>query len=377
MRQAALAAFDHQEYPFALLVEQLNPPRDPSRSAIFETTINLMRAQQMGVLPERGAPATAPNGLHAEVYPLEQQAGQFDLMLDIIEDGSAPHALFSYNTDLFEEGTIRRMAGHYLALLASIVADPDQAVDAIPLLTPAERELMLVEWNHTEAPYPSDRCVHDLVAGQAARTPEQIAARCGDARMSYGELERRANQLAHHLRMLGVGPGALAGVFMNRSLDMLVALLGVLKAGGAYVPLDPGFPAERLALMLEDSRAPIILTEEALAASAPPTNAHLLRIDSDWAQIAQQPETTPPPLATAADLAYVIFTSGSTGRPKGVQIPHRAVVNFLTSMAHTPGLAPDDLLVAVTTLSFDIAVLELFLPLIVGAQVDCWPARPP
>ncbi|MFQ5610897.1 MAG: amino acid adenylation domain-containing protein [Anaerolineae bacterium] len=285
----------------------------------------------------------------------------------------------AYDGHRFDEATVARMLGHLQTLLAGIAADPGQPVSRLPLLTEAERRQVLVVWNDTAVdPWQnSNRCLHQLVEAQVERTPEAIAVAFENQRLTYRELNRRANRLAHYLRGLGVGPEALAGVYLERSLEMVVAVLGVLKAGGAYVPLDPDFPQERLSFMLEDAQARILLTQARLAAESPdlvnpPDEGRELQVvclDTDWDQIAHESSENPAGGAGPENLAYVIYTSGSTGKPKGVQIPHRAVVNFLHSMAAEPGLTADDILLAVTTLSFDIAVLELFLPLAVGGRV--------
>jgi len=374
VRQTLHAALAHEGYPFTLMVEELQPKREPGRTPIMEVLFTQQKVQLLGKLAEellRREPTrpAASHGLQLEPYPISQENGQFDLSLVLIEAPESIGGALKYNTDLFDDATITRLAGHLQTLLEGIVADPDRAVGALPLLTPAEREQLLGAWNATAAPYPHDCGVHELLAAQAARSPAAIAAVCEDAHLSYQELDQRANQLAQHLRALGVGPDVLVGVYLERSLAMLVALLGVLKAGGAYVPLDPGFPRERLALMLEDAAAPVLITQESLAADAPVHQGRVVLIDSDWPAIADHAADPPQPGVAPEQLAYVIFTSGSTGRPKGVQIPHQAVVNFLNAMRAQPGLAADDILVAVTTLSFDIAVLELYLPLLVGARL--------
>jgi amino acid adenylation domain-containing protein len=229
---------------------------------------------------------------------------------------------------------------------------------------------MLFEWNATDAPFP-DRCLHELVAERAALAPGAVAVIGGadGARLTYGELERRANKLARHLQSLGVGPETLVGIAVSRSPAMVVGLLGILKAGGAYVPIDPTYPQDRVAYMLENAEAPVVVTEDALVDRLPLGGARVVRIDSDWPQIDSGDDTAPASGAGSENLAYVIYTSGSTGNPKGVQIPHRALVNFVTTMGRQPGLSADDALLAVTTLSFDIAGLELYLPLVTGARV--------
>lgn len=367
VKQTLLEAIAHEDYPFALLIEQLHPKRNPGRTPVIEVTFTHLKLQLFGNLAQTTAGDASTLAL--ELYPLTQENGQFDLGLLLTEIGDTLECSLKYNTDLFEEVSAERFVGHLHTLLHAIVRDMSQPVAAVPLLAPAERELILGRWNATEADYPADRCVHELVAEQAARTPDAVAVRNESGVLSYAELDQRANQVAHHLRALGVRPGVLVGLMIERTPNMLVGLLGVLKAGGAYVPLDPSFPTERLAMMLEDSHAQVLLTQESLADHVDPHGAHIVCIDSDWSQIGALPATPPAPLAKPGDVAYVIFTSGSTGRPKGVQVPHGAVVNFLHSMAQRPGLVADDVLVAVTTLSFDIAVLELMLPLTVGAQI--------
>src|SRR5262249_13916720 len=224
------------------------------------------------------------------------------------------------------------------------------------------------ELNQTGRPIP-DQVAAELFQQQAKQTPKAVAIRFEQERLTYRELNLRANRLAHHLGKLGVGPETLVGVYLERSTEMVVALLGILKAGGAYLPLDPAYPQERLAFMLEDSGVKVLLTQQRLLGQLPAHQARTLCLDADWERISRERAANPVSKARMENLAYVIYTSGSTGRPKGVEITQRALVNFLHSMRNEPGLGPDDVLVAVTTLSFDIAGLEMFLPLTVGAQV--------
>jgi len=275
-----------------------------------------------------------------------------------------------YNRRRFEDRTITRMLGHIEILLESIIANPEQRLSDVRMLTDQEQHQLLVDWNDTQIDYPKDQCIQELFEGQVEKTPDSIAVVFEEAAVTYRELNRRANQLAHHLQGLGVGPDVLVGICVKRSLEMVVALLGVLKAGGAYVPLDPMFPTERLALMLEDAQVAVLLTQKDLVSTLPETHGTVICMDQEWQIVAsQQIEGDPFNEANAEHLAYVIYTSGSTGKPKGVQISHRALVNFLYSMIKEPGLTDQDVLLAVTTLSFDIAMLELLLPLIVGARV--------
>lgn len=272
------------------------------------------------------------------------------------------------------DGANGRFVGHLRTLLEAALTDPGTAVAALPWLGEHERARLLVELNDTAATYPR-ACLHELIAQQAVVTPHAVAIEYGDERLTYAELEANANRLAHHLLDLGVRPDVLVGICTRRSLAMVVGLLGILKAGGAYVPIDPAYPTERQAYMLESSQAPVILTQQDLRDSLPVGDARVVCLDADWAAIAQRPSTAPDAAGDPEQLAYVIYTSGSTGNPKGVQIPHRALVNFLTTMRERPGLTAQDVLVAVTTLSFDIAGLELYLPLTTGARVVIAPSE--
>jgi len=287
-------------------------------------------------------------------------------------------AALHYNKDLFDEATIERMLAHLDALLRGIVASPDNPVSSLPFLTSAEVQKLLVEWNKTDSDYEQHLCLHQLVEEQSRLTPDAVAVMYDGPeriyqKLTYQDLNRRPNQLAHYLRKLGVGPEVLVGIGLERSPDMLVALLAVLKAGGAYIPLDPDFPNKRLALMLSDAQPAVLLTEERLLESGKWTNPDaswsIVSLDTEWPTVSQYSNENPESVSGPEDLAYVIYTSGSTGRPKGVQISNRALTNFLTTMAKRPGMSQDDTLLAVTTLSFDIAALELFLPLTVGARL--------
>lgn len=359
VRETCLGAMAHQELPFEKLVEELQPRRDLSRNPLFQVVFSL---QGSGTLPDRIGDAV--------VTPIAVESGRakYDLTLTLVEqpDGGLRCSI-EFATDLFDVETVARMADHYRTLLEAAVADPDRTLWELPLLPGGERHRMLTVWNDTARPYP-DACLHELVEAQARRTPGRAAVVFGEEALTYTELDARANRLAGRLRALGVGPDRLVGVCMERSLDMVVALLAVLKSGGAYVPLDPGYPPSRIAFMIEDAEVSVLLTQESLAGRVPAGDAPVIRVDADWPSIAGEPDESPSVAATPDDLAYVIYTSGSTGTPKGVQIPHGALVNFLWSMRDRPGLGPDDVLLAVTSISFDIAALELFLPLIAGAR---------
>lgn len=295
-------------------------------------------------------------------------SGGCDLALIVRLEASEVGVALEFDHGLFEAATIRRMIGHLLTLLEAGAADRECSIANLSILTAGEQHQLLVEWNATDQPYPCCRA-DELIAAQASTTPESVALESGAERLTYSELETRANQLAHHLQSLGVGPDVLVGICVERSLEMVVGLLGIMKAGGAYVPIDPSFPAERQRFMLQDAEVRVLLTQEALLAVLPPHEAEVVCLDRDAARIATAGADPPLCDATPDHLAYVIYTSGSTGRPKGVQIPQRALVNFLTTMGERPGMTAEDVLVAVTTLSFDIAGLELYLPLVSGARV--------
>ena len=293
-----------------------------------------------------------------------------DLHLNVHERAESVAGYFAFDTDLFDTSTISRMTEHFRVLLKAAVNNPDQPISRLPLLTSAEQHKLLVQLNETQSDYPRSLAIHQLFEAQAERTPDATAVIFDDGQLTYAELNERANQLAHHLSKLGVGPEALVGIGLERSLEMVVGLLGILKAGGAYVPLDPSYPRERITFMLEDAEVQVLITQSRLVEDLPQTKAKLVLLDAHWPEIRKENRDNPTNRATPENLAYVIYTSGSTGKPKGVQIPHRAVVNFLTSMADEPGLTRNDHVLAVTTLSFDIAGLEIFLPLTVGACVE-------
>ncbi len=350
---------EYQNMPFDRLVGELQLGRDLSRNPLFQVLVSFTPAMSAA----RGS---------WEIVNLDVDGGaaKVDLQLQLYDRADGIFARFTYNPDIFDAATIGRMAGHFQTLLEGVVANPEQRLSKLPLLTQAETHQLLAEWNDTRTNYPKDRPLHHLFESQVERTPEATAVVFGNERLTYQELNRRANQLAHHLVSLGVGPDVLVGILVERSLDMLVGLLGILKAGGAYVPLDPAYPTERIAFMLEDSEVAVLLTQHHLLETVPDSRARVVVLDADWHEIANKEAKNPTYTGGPENLAYVIYTSGSTGKPKGVQIPHRAVVNFLISMSQTPRMTAADRLLSVTTLSFDIAGLEIYLPLIVGASVE-------
>lgn len=372
VRQTTLGAFEHQDYPPALLAKKLGIQRDASRPPLFETMFILQKAHE-AVVQALSPFALGIDGARMDVGSLTLESialggepAQFDMTMMMAETDSGLAAALQYNTDLFNASTIQRMLEHFNSLLREIVTDANKPVSALSLLSETEQEQLLIDWNNTQTDYPRDLCIHELIQEQVKRTPKTIALQYEDKCLTYKELNKRSNELAKILISLGVKPGSLVGIFANRSLDMMVGLLGVLKAGGAYLPLDPSFPSERLAFMIEDSGASIILTQTSLLNEVPENKAQVICLDAldNLSPTKKKAKPTSP-----NDLAYIIYTSGSTGKPKGVQIHHQAVVNFLCSMRDDLKINADDTLLAVTTLSFDIAVLELLLPLTVGAKV--------
>lgn len=318
VREVCLEAFEHRDMPFEKLVDELQPERDLSRTPLFQARFVLRDAP----LPSLELPAL-------KLTPLEVREGVtlFDLTLYVTLSPEGMHVQIEYNTALFDEATIERMLGHLQALLEGIGVDPNQQLSALPLITEAERRQLLITWNQTAHPYSREHCLHELVGAQAERSPDTVAVVSGGGQVTYQEINRRANQLAHYLRSLGVGAETPVGIVAERSVETIVALLAVLKAGGAYVPMDPSYPLNRLRFMLEDSQAKVLITRLHLRDRLPAEDTTVVCLDTDGAQIAAWPETNPAPLATPENLANVIYTSGSTGRPKGVLVPHRALVH--------------------------------------------------
>ncbi|HYG08482.1 MAG TPA: amino acid adenylation domain-containing protein, partial [Pyrinomonadaceae bacterium] len=362
VRDVALGAYTHQDVPFEKLVEELQPERSLSHSPLFQVMFILQNAPLGSLeMPElRLSPVVADGS---------PSMSKFDLTLEIQEAGASLDAALEYNTDLFEKATIERMTERFRMLLASIVADRHQSLSDIPLLTEAERRQTLVEWNETRADYPQEACVHSLFELQAERTPEATALEFQGQRLTYAELNARANQLAHHLRGLGVGAEVLVGICVERSIDLVVGLLGILKSGGAYVPLDPAYPQERLALMLSDAGVPVLLTQESLRGRFDEHQGTVMYLDTDREAISSRSTSNPPRHATPDNLAYTIYTSGSTGRPKGVCIRHRSAVTLLHWAHDTFSPAQLQCVLASTSVCFDLSVFELFVPLSCGGTV--------
>jgi amino acid adenylation domain-containing protein len=369
VRQTVIGALDHQDYPFPLLVERLQPRRDASYSPLFQTFFVFEKPRDPWEQdPSLSEPiqSAIQERLRLEPFIYGQQGAPFDLTLRMIEVNDLLSADLRYNVDLFEAATMARMQQHFLTLLQGIVADPGQRIADMPILSQAEQRQLLA-WNDTQREYPDRVCVHQLIEQQVHRTPEAPAVVFEDQQLTYREVNCRANQLAHALQARGVGPEVLVGVCLERSLDLVVALLAILKAGGAYVPLDPTYPAERLAYMIQDAQLPLVLTQERLRDRLPQEGRQLFCLDSDWQASASWPEEDPVSSVQPDNLAYMIYTSGSTGRPKGVMNIHRGLCNRLFWMQQTYQLTPADRVLQKTPFSFDVSVWEFFWPLLTGA----------
>ncbi len=364
-RETCLGAYANQDMPFERLVRELSPERNLGRTPLFQAMLVLQNAPRAPVASSGRSPT-----------PIEVDPGtaKFDLTLMMTESRDGISGFLEYATDLFDAATIDRMVGHLRVLLEGIVRAPDARPWELPLLEEEERRRVLVEWNATEAPTPSTACLPDLFEAQVDRTREAPAVRFEGRALSYGELDARANRIAHRLRALGVGPEALVGICMDRSLELCEAVHGVLKAGGAYVPLDPTYPEERLRFMLDDARPKVILTQEHLARELAPVlgraSAPVVSLDAGALDLSSEPTSRPGREGLGpANLAYVIFTSGSTGRPKGAMNEHRGIVNRLSWMQDAYGIGASDRVLQKTPFSFDVSVWELCWPLLTGATL--------
>lgn len=366
VRQTVLQGLEHQDFPFTLLVERLHPPRHPGRSPLFQAMFVYQKPQATESTQTLLGGGGQIGDLRVEPYDLPQMEGQFDLHLEITEQTNQLAGVLKYNPQLFDEETIIRLVGHYQTLLSGALADANRPLDQLPLLAPAERQKMLHNWNDTGRVYPT-LCLHELFEQQASRTPEAIAIQYEQKTLTYDQLNRRANQLAAHLREDGLRPGQLVGVCLERSLEMVIALYGVLKAGGAYVPLDPTYPAERLAFMLNDAQPAVLLTQSHLVEQLGGFTGQILPLDT---QFPAHQTSYNLPLTTSPDKpAYMIYTSGSTGQPKGAVNSHKGIVNRLLWMQEAYNLTPADHVLQKTPFSFDVSVWEFFWPLFAGSKL--------
>ncbi|HEX2325066.1 MAG TPA: amino acid adenylation domain-containing protein, partial [Chloroflexota bacterium] len=366
VREACLGAYAHQDVPFERLVEELRPVREAGRNPLVQAVFTLDGSSHQ---PLRFGQ------VQATLLDVHGATAKFDLLLECSERADGLHATIEYSTDLFEQETAQRLLGHLATLLEGMATDPEGRLDDLPLLPPAERTQLLTQWGTNAVPYPAQDTVHGLFAAQAGRTPDAVALSGAGAALTYGELEARANRLAHHLSALGVGPETRVGLCLDRSAGAVVALLGILKAGGAYVPLDPAYPPARLAEMLEDAGVEVLLTESRLAGRLPATSGRMLLLDDPdlRAAVAARPASDPSAEVGPDHLVYVMYTSGSTGRPKGVAVTHRGVVRLVKG-ADYARLGPEEVFLQFAPLSFDASTLELWGPLLNGGRLALLPA---
>jgi amino acid adenylation domain-containing protein len=370
VRDVALEAYAHQDLPFEKLVEELHPERNLNQNPLFQVVFALQNAPMSALeLP----------GLTLSPLPFDTETTRFDLEFHLwertpqnglwVNSSEGISGFVIYSTDLFDDSTITRMLGHFQTLLESIVAHPEQRIADLPFLSEAERHQLLVEWNNSRVSYPEDRCIHQLFEAQVEQTPDAFALVFEEKKITYQELNKRSNQLAHYLQKLGVGEDVLVGLCVERSFDMVIGMLGILKAGGAYVPLDPTYPPERLSFMLGDAQVPVILTQQRWVNRLETQNSPLICLDKDWETITQESEENPNSNVTANNLAYVIYTSGSTGKPKGVEIEHRALLNLVFWHQKTFAVSPLDRVTQIAGVAFDACGWEIFPYLSAGASI--------
>ncbi|NCR87816.1 MAG: amino acid adenylation domain-containing protein [Microcystis aeruginosa G13-10] len=362
VRKTATDAYDHQDLPFEMLVEALQPERNMSYTPLFQVMFGLDNE----VLNEMDL-----EGIKATPQPLEFKKAKFDISLFIQVKEAGLTAHWEYNTDLFNSETIERMNGHFLALLEGIIANPSERISQLPLLTKSEQQQLLIDWNNTEVDYPVDKCIHQLFEEQVERTPDTVAVIFEEQELTYNELNCRANQLAHYLQSLGVKPDELVGICVERSLEMIVGLLGILKAGGAYVPLDPDYPLERISLMLEDAGLKVLLTQQKLIdkLSESQANINIVCVDADLPVISKEEQKNLITTIKYSNLAYVIYTSGSTGIPKGVLVTHQGLLNLVFWHQNTFEITNLDKATQLAGTGFDAAVWELWPYLTAGASI--------
>jgi len=358
-----LEALEHQELPFERLVEKLAPERDLSRHPLFQVQIALNPPERPIVLP----------GLESEEVATAKTSSRVDLTLLLQPQADGMDAVWEYSTDLFDIETVDAMGAHFLALLRSIAAEPERPIAELALLGAAERGELLQRLAGTSGGRPAV-CLHEQFEARAGETPDSAAVTLGETNLSYGELNRRANRLAHRLRRLGVGPEGLVALCLERSLELVVAILAVLKAGGAYVPLDPEYPPDRLAFVLEDCRAPVLITQADLLERLPAHEAQTVCLERDRELIARESDENLPPLAGPENLAYIIYTSGSTGQPKGVQVEHRHVARLFTATDAWFSPGPGDAWTLLHSHAFDFSVWELWGALLHGGRVVVVPS---
>ncbi len=360
IREVTLGAFAHQDVPFEKLVEELQPERDISRTPLFQVMFSLQNAPM---------PPLELGQVTMTLLPDDSMSSQYDLTIDVVEQAESMELLLEYSTELFERSTAKRILTHFTNLLESIIANPQQRLRELPMLSEAEREQILVDWNKTAFDRGHEQCIHQLFEEQVERTPDALSVIFDEQRITYGELNRRANQLAHYLEDSGVGPETRVGILLERSVEMPIALLAVLKAGGAYVAFDPSYPAERLRYMLEDSDVSLLLTKESLIVGQPELSSRLIFLDAEQRVIAEHDSRNLQSGAEPSNLAYLVYTSGSTGRPKGILIDHRSLVNASYAFINNHRMTDRDRLLQFASLSFDVAAEEFCSAWLSGACV--------
>ncbi|MFN6483748.1 MULTISPECIES: amino acid adenylation domain-containing protein [unclassified Nostoc] len=360
VREVTLEAYSHQDLPFEKLVEELHPERDLSRHPLFQVVFSLQNTPIEALeLP----------GLKLSLFDFDSKIAKIDLEFHLWRDLETLKGEVVYSTDLFEQSTITRMLGHFQILLESIVFNPKQRLSDLGLLTERERQQLLIDWNQTKKSYLDNKCFHQLFEARAKQTPDAIALVFGNQKLSYKELNIRSNQLAHYIKKIGVKTETIVGICVERSLEMIIALLGILKAGGAYLPLDPSYPQERLNFMLEDAQVSVLLTQEKLLPNFTRFSNKIISIDKDWAAITQHSRKNPNSCVTLENLAYVIYTSGSTGQPKGVLIEHRGLSNLAANQIEVFKLQPSNRILQFASLSFDASIFEIVMALQIGATL--------
>ncbi|MCC5650789.1 amino acid adenylation domain-containing protein [Nostoc sp. XA013] len=360
VREVTLGAYAHQDLPFEKLVEELHPERDLSRHPLFQVVFSLQNTPIEALeLP----------GLKLSLFDFDTKVAKLDLEFHLWRDLETLKGEVVYSTDLFEQSSITRMLGHFQILLESIVANPKERISDLALLTEGERQQLLIDLNDTKKSYPDNKCFHQLFEAQVKQTPDATALVFGNQQITYKELNIRSNQLAHYLKKRGVETETLVGICVERTLEMIIGLLGVLKAGGAYLPLDPSYPQERLNFMLQDAQVSLLLTQEKLLQHFTQFSNQIITIDKDWATITQHSRENPNSCVTLENLAYVIYTSGSTGQPKGVLIEHRGLSNLAAEQIEVFNLQPSNRILQFASLSFDASIFEIVMALGIGATL--------
>ncbi|MFO0165964.1 MAG: amino acid adenylation domain-containing protein, partial [Microcystis sp.] len=360
VREVTMDAYAHQDLPFEMLVEALQPERDLSHTPLFQVAFVLQNTPKSEI---------AMTGLTVTDLPPENTTAKFDLTLAMVSTDDGLKGVWEYNTDLFESSTIERLSGHFLNLLGGIAANPQARISQLPLLTESETNQLLIEWNNTQVDYPEYKCIHQLFEEQVKRTPDAVAVVCSQQQLTYNELNCRANQLAHYLRKLGVKADTLVGISLERSLEMIVGLLGILKAGGAYLPLDPDYPSERLQFAIADAQLSLLLTQEGLIDKLPEHQAPLILLDRFTEEINQNSQDNLTGVVTANNLANLIYTSGSTGKPKGVMVEHRGLFNLAQAQIKTFNLQSNSRILQFASLNFDASIWEIIMAIGAGATL--------